>query len=317
MWILAGALMLFLQGFPPPVPQPMPPPEVTVRNEITLEVPPPDPQATAQMASDAFVGIIVVNITPFMADLADEALNVPDFVRRTPLEWTVEQPAVRQLAELVRNASVGLFGLAVLGWAITTLLQGYAASVGRLMLGIALALGNLQWWTWGIRLNNAISDMIAAPSLRDIVGSKLTAPQITANPGEAFGPAVLVIAVAIVTLLLVVALFMRLALIDVLIVGGSIALLCKSSEASDRFYSLYTGLAVGTLFSQIAVAVCLELAEVLGTVSSGVIGTLLGLGVLFLAKRLPGMFGSRLSQNAGGGVGIGKIMLLRRAVARV
>lgn len=316
--LMVLAVSLFLQ-IGPPMPQPVPPPtEFTVRNEIVVQAPPPDPQVVAEMAGDSFAGIIVVQVAPFLANLATDALNLPDFVRRTPLEWSVEHPAVRSLADIVRNGSYALIGFAVAAWALTTLLQGWASPIGRLALGIALSIGNLQWWTWGIRLNNAISDMIGAPSLRDLVGNHLKAPELTANPSEVFGPAVISIAVAIVTLMLVVSMFMRLALIAALIIGGSIAWMCKSSEQSDRFYSLYVGLAAGTLFSQIGVVICLELAEAFGSIGTGVVATLLGLAVLMLARRLPGMFGSRMSQAGGSGIGrLGLFVLLRRAVARV
>lgn len=299
----------------PPLPQPQPAP-IQVRNEITVQVPPPDPEATAEMAGWSFSGIVVNLIAPTLASWTNAILDVPDFIRETPPDLTYRNGVVRELAGVVRLAALGLLLLAVLAWAVQLVTSGAVEMPGRIVLGVALAAGNLVWWQWSIDINNALCRAIGAPSVASLVRPHLTLPTLTTNPVEAFAPALTVIATAVVCLMLVFAMFMRLATIDVLIVVGSLALFAKAGEGTERFYSTYIGWSAGTLLGQIMVVVTLKLATVLGVVAGGVAGTLLGLGVLLLARHMPAALGGKFSQSHGGG-GFLRFALLRRLLTRL
>lgn len=314
-------LALILLGFFAQVGNPIvPPPQpanVTVHNEVTVQVPPPDPQATAEMAGQSFQGIIINVIAPTAVQWANAALAFPDIYRETPPDLSVGNSVIRDKAKLVRAVALGLLALQFLAIGLSWMLgrQG-AGEWQRPFLGVALVVGNLVWWEWGIKLNNAICKAIGAPTPVDIIKPHLGLPSLTANPAEAFGPALLVVAYAIVALLLFGAMVFRLAFIDILIVVGALAGWCQGTEWTDRFFGIYVGMATGTLFGQVMVVIALSLAPVL-TMAGGLEATLLGLAVLLLARRMPGILGSRLSQSGGGGMRIGTMLLLRRLIARV
>jgi hypothetical protein len=296
------------------LPAPAPPAQVNVHTDVTLQVPEPDPQAVGDMAGWSFSGIVVTIIAPTLLGWTNSLLDVPDFYRTTPPDLTYKNDAVRAMSDIVRKAALALMGLALVAWAVRAM-NGGGESPGRIVYGAALALGNLLWWQWGIELNNAICREIAAPELGSIVRPHLTLPTLTQDPAQAFAPALLVIATAIVSFALLFSMLLRLAMVDVLIVVGALALFCKAADGSERFAETYAGWATGTLFSQIMVVVTLKLAIVLGVVTGGVAGTLLTLAVLWLTKSMPGVLASRLGQSGGG---IGKLVgaglrMVRRA----
>lgn len=287
---------------------------------VTVSAPPPDPKAIAEAATQsappALQAIIVQLVAPTLAKWANDAMGVDDFIKQTPPDLTYNQHGVRSLAENVRNVALALSALAVFGVAVAGMLHGERPAVGRLLWGVVLCLGTLTWWQWGIDLNNAINQGINAPAMASIVKPHLSLPSLTADPAEAFGPAVLVIVYAVVALLLLLSMAFRLGMIDILIVLAPLALICVATEQSNRFAQTYTGLAVGTLFSQIPVVVALSLAPVIGGLGGGLAGTLLGIVVLLLARQMPSLLANRMSSGSGSGAIKVGLVALRRAIAR-
>ncbi len=304
-----------MQGFGPPMPQPQPQPIQVVEQRITVEAPPPDPEAIADASVQSSNAIVVQVIAPTLVKWANDALDTPvDFIRRTPPEWTYDNSAVKKLADLIKNHALALVALILIVWGFAKLL-GQQPTLGKPLYGVLLCIANLTVWQIGIQLNNAICDSIHAPALSELVRPHLQLPTLTSNPVDAFGPALLVCIYAVVAILLTISQAFRLATIDVLIVAGSIALLCKSSEYSDTWGQRYQTLAAGLLFSQVLVVVCLTLAPVLGGIGSGFVATVLGVSVLLLARKIPGWFASSPQQGAPG-VGLFKTLVLRRFLAR-
>jgi uncharacterized membrane protein len=300
--ILAILAVLFLQ-IGPPLPQPQPQPIQVIQNHVTVEAPPPDPNA-----------IVVQLVAPTLVQWANDAINMADIFTTTPPEWTFRNDTVRSLATTATAVAMSLVVLFVVAAAFGHMLH-QGASYGRLAYGAVVSGLNLMWWEIGISLNNGICAAIAAPSLASIVRPHMTVPTLTSNPVEAFGPSVLVIVYAVVALMLVFSVVFRLALIDILIIVGPLALVTKSLEQTDSWASRYTSLAAGTLFSQIAIVICLRLAPVLGGIGTGFVGTVLGIAVLLLARKMPSMFGAS-HHSGGGGGGIGKFLILRRLLFR-
>jgi len=312
--LLAAVVAIFLQVGNPIVPPPAPAPNITVRNEIIA--PPPDPEAIAEASVQSSQAIVVQLIAPTLIQWATDAINMADIFRTTPPDWTFQNDAVRSLATTVGAAALALIGLAIFAAGAGHAL-GQGASYGRLVYGALMSIGNLVWWEIGITINNALCAAIAAPGLAEIVRPHLAMPSLTTNPVEAFGPSVLVIVYAVVALLLVFSLVFRLALIDILIVVGSLALMTKSLEQTDSWASRYQTLAVGTLFSQIAIVICLRLAPVIGGIGTGFVGTILGIAVLLLARRMPSILATGHAERAGRGGMAGALLLGRRLLLRL
>lgn len=285
-----------------------------IENNVTVQAPPPDPEFVAESSQQSVQAIVVNLVTPTLAKWANDALDIADIWRETPPAWSYDNRDVREMAELIRNVALGLVSLMLFAGACGHALN-QGSQYGRLVYAALLSSGNLIWWEIGIRLNNAICAAIAAPSLRDIARDHLKAPSLTESPVDAFGPSVLVIVYAVVILLLLMSLAFRLGLIDILIVGGSLALLTKGLEQTDSFASRYQSLAVGTLFSQIAIVVCLRLAPVLGGLGTGVVGTFLGIVVLLLARKMPALLTSGQAERSGTGL-LRSVLVVRRIFGR-
>jgi hypothetical protein len=314
--VLVATLGLFLQ-IGPPMPAPVPPPEVTVRNEITLTAPDPDPEKTATMGSWAISGFVVNVVAPTAVDWTNALLDVPDFVRTTPPDMSYGNQVVQAMADLVRKVALALMALTIAAWAYQAMVTHSGEGAGTVIYGTALMLGNMVWWRWGIDLNNAINNAVAAPELGSIVRPHLTLPYqgVEGDPTKAFAPAIVVFATFIVTLLLVVSMFARLAFLDFLICAGALALFCKTNDNASHIANTYTGMAVGTLFSQVAVVIMLKLSSAHGFAVGGIAGTILTLSMVLLARSMPGLLSSRFSQS-GGGIGLRTLILLRRLVIR-
>lgn len=313
MLVLAFAITLFAQGNPIVQP-PAPAPNITVRNEVTVEAPPPDPQAIADASMTSYQSIVVSLIAPTLVTWVDGLLNTPDFIRETPPDLSYNHPAVRGLADQVRLVAMLLVALVILANGIGIMLgQPLPTSLGRGLFAVALSVADLVWWQLGIDLNNGITAGISAPPIRDLIKPHLTLPALTTNPVDAFAPALLVIVYAIVALLLLISLAFRLGLIDILIAVGPLALLCAGTEQTSGLYSRYVGVAVGTVFSQVLIVIALRLAPVLGGIG-GVAGTILGIVVLLLARQMPSMMASGGARS--GGMSVAMLVLLRRAVLR-
>lgn len=311
MFVLLVGAMLFAQGFGP-APQPAPI-QTTTKVEVTVSPPPIDPQATAEASAWGFQGIIVNVVSPTLVKWVDGLLDVPDFIRTTPPGLTYGNEAVKGLAGQVRLVALGLVALAIFAVGVAHAL-GQQPSFGRLVFGVVLSVGDLVWWQIGIDLNNAITNGIASPPIRDIVKPHLTLPAITSDPSVAFGPAMLVIVYALVALLLLISLAFRLGLIDILIAVGPLALLCYSTDESSPLAQTYTRLAVGTLFSQVLIVIALRLSPVLATLVAGIGGTILGIVVLLLARQMPSLLASA-GRNGSTGRTV-MMLVLRRVLLR-
>lgn len=295
-----------------------PPSTTQTRTEVnvTVQAPPPDPEVVAETSTQSFQAIVVQLVAPSLVKWVNDLLNMPDFLRQTPPELTYNHPGVQRFVTVTTGVAVGLLGLVLFGaGALLSLRQEW--HVPRVIAAAIFAATSLVFWHMGIDLNNGINAAISAPSAADIIRPHLTLPAITANPVEAFGPALLVIVYCIVALLLLVSAIFRLATIIILIAIAPLAILCMALPQTERFWSAYIGLAVGTLFSQIMIVTCLALAPILSVVGSSVASTFISIAVLMLARQAPGMLTNATTRSPGGGaMRMGTLLLLRRALLR-
>lgn len=308
--ILIGA-SLFMQVGNPIV---TPPSEThtTVESHVTLQVPDMDPKVVADTSVQSSQAVLTSVIAPPPLQWANELLGLPDIYRTTPDDLTWNNGAIRGLADLIRSVAFALIVLAVLAKGLALMLgKEDPSSWGRLIYAAILSLGNLVFWQWGVQLNNAITSAIAAPALPSLIKPHLVT---TIDPSTAVGTVVLLVVYAIVALLLMFSLLFRLGLLDILIAVGSLALLCKATQQTDYIASGYTRIAVATLFSQVLIVVCLRSASVLATLGTGgVLGTLVSIAILWLARSAPQQIlaGSSNSQGNHWG-GLAARMVLRR-----
>lgn len=306
--LMAGAL--FMQTGAPVL---TPPVTSTTKVDVTVQAPPPDPKAIADASTQSAQAIVVQLVAPTLVKWASDLGNIPDIYRTTPPDLTYNNGAVRGLSQQVLVVAGALVALAVFAVGLSHTL-GQHPSFGRLIFAVVMSIGELVFWQMGIDLNNAINSGIAAPDMASITKQNLTLPSLTADPIEAFGPAVLVIVYAVVLLLLLLSLAFRLGLIDILIAVGPLALLCAATEQTQGWSQLYTRLAIGTLFSQVLIVVCLKLAPIIGGLGTGVAGTILGIIVLLLARKMPSLMST--SAGTSNGSGLAMLLLARRLVLR-
>lgn len=314
--LLAGWLIVAQAAPGNPIVSPI---ETHTTTTVQVQAPPPDPKAIADASTQSFQAIVVNVVAPTVTGWANDLLDIPDIIRHTPADLTYGNGAVQQMVGTTGGVATALVVLFVFGFGIATAL-GQRPSAGRLILAALLSLTNIAWWHMGVDLLNGINDAIAAPSTAELVKPHMTLPDIAADPVKAFGPSLLLIAYAVVTLLLFISAAFRLGLIDVLIVIGPLALLCGALEEASgamAFYSRYLTLSVGTLFSQVLIVVCLKLVPILGVIGSGVAGAILGLAVLLLARRMPALLTSGAGSGSSGAARAGAFLLLRRIVAKV
>jgi len=308
--LLLGAPMLFMQGLPPPVPAPAPAPNITVTNNLVA--PPPDPEAIAEASVTSSQAVLAVVVAPVPVQWANELLGLPDIWRTTPPELTYNNGAIRDLAELIRNAvAVGLLALAifVIGASIATRKVDKDA-LAKPVFAALLSMGNLTWWQIGIDLNNGITSAIGAPDLPNLIRPTL---QTTIDPTSAVGTVVIVIVYAIVSLLVIFSLLFRIGMIDILIAAGGLALLCYATPQSQGLAQAYTRVAVGTIFGQILFVVALRVASVLaGIASGGVLGTLIGIVVLIMARSMLTLPTSSTASQQGNGMARTAVLFMRR-----
>lgn len=318
--LLAG--WLFMQAAPGPGSPIVTPPDIHVTNTTQLVVPARDQQAVSDDASVAYQSLIVNIAQPVPTSWVDSLCSLPDVWRTTPPNLTYDHPNIVSLANKVEAAAIGLLSLAILAQGLGHTL-GQELTLGRVVLGLVLSIGNLTWWTIGVGLNNALSDAIAAPDLC----ASLIKPHIAIQAGEsattgsqvaaAIGGPVLVIVYALVSLLLLISLLFRLGLLDVLIAAGSLALMCFASEQSEHIGQWYVRLSIGSLFGQLLLVIGLQVAGVLSGLGNGLSGTLLTLVVLLLCRSLLGTLSSQSVQRGESSMGIGMALLIRRLIAKV
>lgn len=296
------------------------PPSVTqTRTEVnvTVQAPPPDPEVVAQSSTQSFQAVLVQLIAPTMVQWTKDTLGAENVITQTPPKMTYQNEAIRSKSELMRNVAMSLLGLAIFVLGVNIALrQEYGW--GRVLMAVAFAATSLFWWQSGIDMLNTINQAIGAPSAQEMIGPHLTLPAIGTDPVKAFGAALMVIVYCFVGLMLILSSYMRIALIDVLIVIGPLALMTMATMESSRFSSAYIVTSVGTLFAQIMVVVCLSVSPALAALGTGIGSTLISLCILWMAKSSTSLVTGAMRSSGGGGIGrVGLLMVVRRALLRV
>ena len=224
-----------------------------------------------------------------------------DFLLRTPEALSYRNHQVQQFATASRLLADGLLAVVTLVGGYNVLLRPYlgVAYPGaleftpRLLLGAILVNTAGDWAKLAIDVNNAACAAFGA------------GPPPTFDDGfwRATFPTSLLVGLIYVVmgLLLVLQQLMRLALVDVLLVLAPLAALCWILPQTHGWGRLWGTLFVGTVFAQCVQVLTLRLGFNLATgmpttTAAGLIQPLLGIAVLALELKVPGLM-------RGGGAG--------------
>lgn len=257
-----------------------------------------------QLLLDILAGVIAGLRAPLDAWLASP-LN---FVSQTPPLGSYASPVVTGLWGTVRAAANVLLALVVVASGLNVMLKDRigapyheaAEVLPRAVIGAALANASLWLAELAIDFNNALCGLIG--------GTSLPGWQNAGAGERTFTTVVAALLYLVVALFLILQMLMRLALIDVLIVVAPFALLCWTLPQTQGWARRWSAAFTGAVFTQFLQIVALKLGAELFTdltpaadTGAALLPSLLGIAVLVLTIRLPGLLGLR---GGGGGGGV-------------
>ena len=181
----------------------------------------------------------------------------------------------------------------------------------RLVLGALLANTSLIWTQLAIDANNALCQAIGQASLP---------AWERADPAAQLLVDVIAILIYLVTsLLLVLQMLMRLALIDVLLVISPLGLLCWVLPQTQSWARLWSSTFFGAVFTQFVQVLALKLGGSLLTdlvplaPDASLLAFFLGVAVLLLTMKIPGLMRNHL----GDGLGFARYVIYHQATRRL
>jgi len=276
----------------------------------------PDPK---QWAADVFSQVLVT----LLRGLADALRNVItgvmgsslNFITQTPAAGSYASPTVLALWGVVRGiANAGLVLVVVWGGFNVIVRQQTGATyhdvmelLPRLMLGAVLVNTSLWWAQFAIDVNNALCQAIGQSSLPAWDRAD-TASQLLMN-------VIAALIYLVTSLILVLQMLMRLALIDMLLVIAPLGLLCWVLPQTQSWAHRWCSNFFNTVFTQVLQVVTLKLGGSLLTdltpqsPDAALLGVFLGVAVLLLTLKLPGL----MRTHVGEGLGLARFYVYRQA----
>ncbi|MDQ6672964.1 MAG: hypothetical protein M3069_19865 [Chloroflexota bacterium] len=287
----------------------------------TSPTPAPDSGAGG---NGCFLGVICQNpatwlqqtitsiLTDFLGGLANDFsgaivafINQVNFLTRTPENLSYNNDLVKQYATATQVLADGLLAVVVLVSGYNVMLRPYLGAtyagalevLPRLLLG-AILINTAAWWgRLAIDVNNAACGVFGAPNIADMVSTML---RVILDPTHISGLLMLLVA-TIMAILLLIQQLMRLALVDVLLILAPLAAVLWILPQSQGWGRLWGRLFIGTVFAQAVQVLTLRLGFNLTTglpplSVGGLLQPLLGIAVLALVLKIPGLMG-------GGGAG--------------
>jgi hypothetical protein len=284
----------------------------------------PSQAAGGSGASTCFLGVICENpatwleqtitsiLTDFLSGLANDFgvavvgfINQVNLLTRTPENLSYDNELVRQYATATQVLADALLAVVVLVSGYNVMLRPYMGAtyagalevLPRLLLG-AILINTAAWWCrLAIDVNNAACGVFGAPNIADVVSTML---RVILDPTHISGLLILLVT-TIMTILLLIQELMRLALVDVLLILAPLAAVLWILPQSHAWGRLWGRLFIATVFAQAVQVLTLRLGFNLTTglpplSVGGLLQPLLGIAVLALALKIPGLIG-------GGGAG--------------
>jgi hypothetical protein len=266
----------------------------------------PDPK---QWAGDVFNQVLVSllrGLSDAIRRTVDGVLNSSlNFITQTPPDGTYRSPTVQKLWEAIRAIANAALALAALWAGFNLIARGQLGSpyheamewLPRLVLGALLANTSLSWAQLVIDANNALCQAIGQTGLPGWDHAD-SATQLLVD--------VLAILIYLVTsLLLLLQMLMRLALVDVLLVAAPLGLLCWVLPQTQGWARLWSSTFFTAVFTQFVQVLALKLGGALLTEltpmapDAALLSVFLGVAVLALTLRIPGLMRGHLGDGLG------------------
>jgi hypothetical protein len=240
-----------------------------------------------------------------------------NFVTQTPPAGSYASPTVRGLWEDVRVVANAALALVALWGGLNLVLREHLGApyhaamelVPRLVLGALLVNTSLSWGQLAIDANNALCRVVGQAGL--------PAWERAGTGAQLFADALAVLVYLVASLLLLLQMLGRLALVDVLLVVSPLALLCWVLPQTQGWARLWSGLFFGAVFTQFVQVVTLKLGGALLTEltpmapDAAFLALFLGVAVLALTLKVPGL----MRHYGGDGLGLARVLVYQR-VAR-
>ena len=266
----------------------------------------PDPM---QWASDVFNQVLVNLLQGISGALRSVVSGVMDsslnFITQTPPAGSYASPTVLALWNLVRIIANAALMLVALWGGFNVIVRDHLGSpyheamelFPRLVLGALLANTSIWWAQFAIDANNALSSAIGQASLPAWEHAD-TATQLLVE--------VISILIYLVTsLLLLLQMLMRLALIDVLLVVSPLALLCWVLPQTQGWARLWSSTFFSAVFTQFVQVLALKLGASLLTdltpmaADASLLAVFLGIAVLAVTMKIPNLMRNHLGDGLG------------------
>ena len=266
----------------------------------------PDPR---QWAGDVFTEVLTNlfrSISSGLRGIVDGVLNSSlNFITQTPAAGSYGSPTVQTLWGAVRSVANAALALVVLWGGFNLVVREHIGSpyheamelVPRVVLGALLVNTSLSWAQFAIDANNALCQVIGQTSLPAWDRSDAAT--------QALVDVIAMLIYLVTSLLLLLQMLMRLALIDVLLVASPLGLLCWVLPQTQGWGRLWSGTFFGAVFTQFVQVLALKLGGSLLTEltpmarDTSLLTFLLGIAVLALTLRIPGLMRGHLGDGLG------------------
>ena len=266
----------------------------------------PDPR---QWAGDVFTQVLTNlfrTISTALRGIVDGVLNSSlNFITQTPADGSYRSPTVTTLWGAVRGLANAALALVVLWGGFNLIVREHIGSpyheamelVPRVVLGALLANTSLSWAQLAIDANNALCQVVGQTSL--------PAWDRADSATQTLVDVIAILIYLVTSLLLLLQMLMRLALIDVLLVAAPLGLLCWVLPQTQSWARLWSGTFFATVFTQFVQVLALKLGGSLLTeltpmaADAALLSVLLGIAVLALTLRIPGLMRGHIGDGLG------------------
>jgi len=316
-------------------PGPNPTPTVTITPELTSTPTPPGSSGSSgplgflnpthwlpdpkTWAADIFSQVLIT----FLRSIADGLHSLVkgvmgsnlNFITRTPPAGSYNSPTVHTLWGVVRAIADAALVLVALFAGFNVMAREHLGSpyheamevIPRLILGALLVNTSLSWGQLAIDLNNALCQALGQTSL--------PAWQHADSVTQALVNVIATLIYLVTSLLLVIQMLMRLALVDVLLITAPLGLLCWVLPQTNSWARLWSTTFFSVVFVQFVQVVALKLGGSLMTdltptaADAGLLSVFLGIAVLALTLKIP----SLMRHRAGDGFGLVRYVAYQQA----
>jgi len=276
----------------------------------------PDPKT---WAADIFSQVLITFLRSIAGGLHTLVKGVMgsnlNFITRTPPAGSYNSPTVHTLWGVVRGIADAALVLVALFAGFNVMAREHLGSpyheamevIPRLILGALLVNTSLSWGQIAIDLNNALCQALGQTTL--------PAWQHADSVTQALVNVIATLIYLVTSLLLVIQMLMRLALLDVLLITAPLGLLCWVLPQTNSWARLWSTTFFSVVFVQFVQVVALKLGGSLmtdltpTTADAGLLSVFLGIAVLALTLKIP----SLMRHRAGDGFGLVRYIAYQQA----